>query len=93
MKSMLLAAASIAMLSTSAFSMPLLNQASSMARPTLAENARIICEESGQCYRLPGRRPVARWIYGDGAFYGPYDGPRNYGWPGRHYGWSFLGFW
>jgi hypothetical protein len=70
---------------------PLFNQASSMARPALAENARIVCEESGVCYRLPGRRPVARWIYGDGAFYGPYDGPRYYGWPGRRYGWSFLG--
>ena len=91
MKSMVLAAATIGILSTNAFSMPLLNQASSMPRPSLAENVRIVCEESGVCYRLPGRRPVARWIYGDGAFYGPYDGPRYYGWPGRHYGW-FLGF-
>jgi hypothetical protein len=91
MKRLALAAVAIVTLSTTAFSMPLLNQASSLARPTLAENARIVCEESGVCYRLPGRRPVARWIYGDGAFYGPYDGPRYYGWPGRRYGWSFLG--
>jgi len=91
MKSLALAAVAIVTLSTTAFSMPLLNQASSMARPALAENARIVCEESGTCYRLPGRRPVARWIYGDGAFYGPYDGPRYYGSPGRRYAWSFLG--
>ena len=91
MKRLALAAVTIVTLSTTAFSMPLLNQASSMARPTLAANARIVCEESGVCYRLPGRRPVARWIYGDGAFYGPYDGPRYYGSPGRRYGWSVLG--
>jgi hypothetical protein len=92
MKYLRFAALVIGMSSTPAFSMPLLNQAT-MPRPALAENVRIVCEESGQCYRLPGRRPVARWIYGDGAFYGPYDGPRYYGWPGRHYGWSFLGSW
>jgi hypothetical protein len=86
MKYLAFAALVIGMSSTAAFSAPLLNQAS-IPRPALAENVRILCEESGLCYRLPGRRPVARWIYGDGAFYGLYDGPRNYGWPGRHYGW------
>ena len=93
MKSMALTAVAIGMLSTTAFSMPLLNQASSMARPPLAENVRIVCEESGLCYRLRGGRPAARWIYGDGAFYGPYDGPRYYGSPGRRYRWSFLSPW
>jgi hypothetical protein len=91
MKRFSLAGVAIVTLSTTAFSMPPLNQASSITRPVLAENARIVCEESGVCYRVPGRRPVARWIYGDGAFYGPYDGPRYYGWPGRRYGWSVLG--
>jgi hypothetical protein len=90
MKRLALAAVAIVTWSATAFSMPLLNQASSTARPTLVENARIVCEESGQCYRVPARRPVARWIYGDGAFYGPYDGPRYYGSPGRRYAWSFL---
>jgi hypothetical protein len=93
MKRVVLATLAIGMLSTTAFSMPLINQASSMVQPTLLENARIVCEPTGECYRPPGRHPVARWIYGDGAFYGPYDGPRNYGAPGRHYSWSFLGLW
>jgi hypothetical protein len=92
MKSMALAAAAIGMLSTTAFSMPLLHQTGSTA-PLLVEHARIVCEEGGVCYRLEGRRPVARWIYGDGAFYGPYDGPRYYGAPGRRYRWSFLSPW
>jgi len=93
MKRMALTAVAIGMLSTTAFSMPLLNQASSMARPPLAEKVRIVCEESGLCYRLRGGRLAARWIYGDGAFYGPYDGPRYYGSPGRRYRWSFLSPW
>jgi hypothetical protein len=93
MKGLALSAVAIVSLSTTAFSMPLLNQASSMERPAAPVNARIICEESGVCYRPEGRRPVARWIYGDGAFYGPYDGPRYYGWPGRRYRWSFLSPW
>ena len=93
MKSLALAAVAIVTWSATAFSMPLLNQASSMARLALAENARIVCEESGLCYRVPGGRPAARWIYGDGAFYGPYDGPRYYGSPGRRYRWSFLSPW
>ena len=92
-KRLVLSVAAIGISSTTAFSMPLFNQTGSMARPTLVENARIVCEESGFCYRVPGRRPVARWIYGDGAFYGPYDGPRVYGWPGRQYRWSFLSPW
>jgi hypothetical protein len=93
MRIVALTTVAIAMLSTTAFSMPLLNQANTIARPVLAENARIICEESGVCYRPPGRRPVARWIYGDGAFYGPYDGPRYYGWPNRRYAWSIFSPW
>jgi hypothetical protein len=90
MKSLAYAVMVTGMISTAAYSMPLLNQATSMAHPVLTEKARIICEEGGQCFRLPGRRRVARWIYGDGAFYGHYGGSGYYGAPGRHYRWSFL---
>jgi hypothetical protein len=93
MKRLALAAVAIGLLSTSAFSTPLLNQGSAAAPPTLAANARVVCEENGVCYRPEGRHPVARWIYGGGAFYGPYDGPRYYGPPGRRYKWSFLSPW
>ena len=93
MKRLALSAAAV-LFSTAAFSMSVphqVNLASGLS--TGIENVRIVCEESGHCYRPPGHRPVARWIYGDGAFYGPYDGPRYYGRPGQHYGWSFLGWW
>jgi hypothetical protein len=93
MKRLFIATALASLFSTAAFSMPLFNQASSIAQPpTLTENVRVVCEENGVCYRV-GPRPVARWVYGDGAFYGPYDGPHNYGAPGRHYKWSIFGPW
>jgi hypothetical protein len=79
-------------LSTTALAMPL-NQGGFQQKPALAEKARVVCEENGQCYRLEGRRPVARWIYGDGAFYGPYEGPGYYGLPGRRFKWSFFSPW
>ena len=92
MKRLALLAVAVAMLSTNAFAMPVARLANLATEPpALLENARIVCEESGLCYRPAARRPAARWIYGDGAFYGPYDGPRYYGAPGRRYGWSFLG--
>jgi hypothetical protein len=93
MKRLALAIVALGLVSTSAMSAPLLNQSGSMPRPTLATDVRIVCDESGVCYRPPGRHLVARWIYGDNAFYGPYDGPRNYGEPGRRYKWSFLSPW
>jgi hypothetical protein len=92
MKTLALAAFAVVISSSTAFSMPL-NQASLMAKSSLTTPARIVCEESGVCYRAPGRRPTARWIYGDGAFYGPYEGPRYYGSPARRYKWSFLTPW
>jgi hypothetical protein len=49
-------------------------------------NVRIICGEDGRCYQR-GRRPVARWVYGDGNFSGPYTGPGYYGNP--RYRWSW----
>jgi hypothetical protein len=94
MKRLALATIAIGMLSTSSgFSAPLFNQAGLVAPPALTTNVKVVCEENGMCYRPRGRHPVARWIYGDGAFYGPYDGPRYYGDPARRYKWSFLSPW
>ncbi len=93
MKRLIVATAFFGLFSTAAFSMPVLNQANSIARPpALTENVRVICERNGFCYQV-GRPLVARWIYGDGAFYGPYDGPRYYGAPNRRYKWSIFGPW
>ena len=58
MKRLALSSLAIVMFSGTAFAMPILNPANSMAPPTLVENARIVCEESGMCYRLPTRRPL-----------------------------------
>jgi hypothetical protein len=94
MRRLALSAAAIVMFSTAAFAVSVPHQPNlTTAGPAPLQNVRIVCEESGQCYRLRGNRPVARWIYGDGAFYGPYDGPRYYGHPGRRYGWSSWGLW
>lgn len=91
MKRLIFATALFGLSSTAAFSMPVLNQASSIAHPpALAENVHIVCEQNGFCYQV-GRPLVARWIYGDRAFYGPYDGPRYYGAPNRRYKWSIFG--
>ena len=55
-------------------------------------NVKIVCEQDGYCYHR-GRRPVARWVYGNNVFYGPYAGPGNYGRPGSHWGWGpYWGF-
>jgi hypothetical protein len=82
----------VMLLMSSASAAPLLNQRHSLAAPTLVENVRIVCEPNGFCYQR-GRRPVATWVYGDDAFYGPYVGPRNYGRPGWHSGWWWWGLW
>jgi hypothetical protein len=65
---------------------PLLNQATAIARPEVAVNVKIICEQDGRCYRR-GRPPVARWVYGEGNFDAAYVGPGYYGRPGRHWVW------
>jgi len=67
-----------------------LNQANTIARPDLAVNVKIICEEDGHCYQR-GRRPVAHWVYGEGNFSGPYVGPGYYGSPA--YRWRWWPFW
>lgn len=52
------------------------------------QRAKIICEESGFCFRVPVRRPVARWVYGDSIFYPDYVGPNNYGNPRWRRNWA-----
>ena len=81
----------VASVVSSASGAPLLNQASPIAKASVAENVKIVCEADGFCYRPPGRPKVARWVYGDDAFYGPYVGPRYYGRPGWHSGWWWFG--
>jgi hypothetical protein len=82
----------VTFLVTSASAAPLLNQQNSIAASSIVENVKIVCEPNGYCYRH-GRPAVARWVYGDGAFYGPYAGPGNYGRPGWHSGWLWWGLW
>jgi hypothetical protein len=91
MKKLALAAVIMGATSTAALSTPLFHQTAALT--PVAEQVRIVCDEAGVCYRPASRRPVARWIYGDGAFSGPYDGPRYYGDPARRYRWSFLSPW
>jgi hypothetical protein len=93
MKRLALAVVATGLLSSSAFSMQLLNSSSAVDRPSLVTDVRIVCGEDGVCYRPPSRHLTARWIYGDNAFYGPYDGPHYYGAPNRRYKWSFLSPW
>lgn len=54
---------------------------------SLIKNVKVICDESGHCYRPQARRPVARWVYGDNNFIGPYSGPGYYGSPAHRYRW------
>ncbi len=65
--------------------MPLAPRAT-FAKPHEAVNVKIICEENGLCYQR-GRTPVARWVYGEKNFYGPYAGPGYYGSPAYRWRW------
>jgi hypothetical protein len=80
-------------ISAPALSAPLINQANAVVPPSYIAEVRIVCDENGVCARPPSRPLRARWIYGDNAFYGPYDGPRYYGAPNLRYKWSFLNPW
>ena len=74
------------LIATNADAAPLLSH----MQPTpdsLIKAAKVICDEGGNCYRPHRRRPVARWVYGDKNFYGPYAGPGNYGNPRYRYSW------
>lgn len=81
-------------LATSACATVPVNQAMTLRPFGIIEQVKIVCEPYGYCYRPRGRRPVARWIYGEGAFSGPgpFVGPGNYGWPGSHTIWWPFGF-
>lgn len=70
------------LIASNALAAPLLSQ--KLAPPSMTENVKIICDEGGNCVRA-GRRPVARWVYGEGNFYGPYAGPGYYGSPRLRY--------
>ena len=74
------------LIATNADAAPLLSH-SQPAPDSLITAAKVICDEAGNCYRPNVRRPVARWVYGDKNFYGPYDGPGNYGNPRYRYSW------
>jgi len=79
---------------TSVSAMAPLNQAKALPVSEMIEQVKIVCEPDGYCFRPRGRRPVARWVYGEGAFSGPgpFAGPGNYGWPGYHSIWWPFGF-
>jgi hypothetical protein len=90
-KTTILAAAAVFYVAT-ASAMPVLGQVNSIARPETITEVKIICEQDGYCHQR-GRRPVARWVYGEGNFDGPYVGPGYYGRPGHHWiWWPFLGY-
>jgi hypothetical protein len=74
----------IGLMASSASAMPVSPLGHAVA-PHVVEVA-IICEVDGYCFKR-GRKPVARWVYGEGAFYGPYAGPGNYGNPRYRYNW------
>ena len=96
MKRAIIYASAIGLVASSAAAMPLpVRRNCRRLRPcfTLLSEAKIVCEQDGRCYHR-GRRPVVRWVYGDGDFYGPgpYVGPGYYGNPpGRHTAW--VPFW
>lgn len=78
-KSSFFVALALALAASSATAMPLTPRAA-MAAPNVVVDVKIVCQEDGYCYQR-GRRPVARWVYGEKNFSGPYTGPGYYGWP------------
>jgi hypothetical protein len=81
-------------LASSASAMVPLNQGKAFPTFEVIEQVKIVCEADGFCHQPRGRRPLPRWIYGEGAFSGPgpFTGPGNYGWPGSHSIWWPFGF-
>jgi hypothetical protein len=92
LKKLTLLALAIGLVASGASAMPLV-QTSAIMQVDSVISVKIICEPDGHCFHR-GRRPIARWVYGEDAFYGPYVGPGYYGRPGRHSAWwpSFLEF-
>lgn len=85
-------ALAVGSMGSSATALPTISPGRAMVPPEHLVEVKIICSDSGQCIRPPRRRPVARWVYGDGAFVGPYTGPGYYGPPGSHWRWFPFGF-
>lgn len=88
-------ALAIGSIGSSALALPAPTPDHAMAPPDRVIEVKIVCTEDGQCDRLPRRRPVARWVYGDRTFFGPgsYSGPGYYGLPGSHWRWfPFFGW-
>lgn len=88
----------IGLVGSSASALPLLS-AGQVAQTDRIIEVKIVCTVDGICERPPTRRPVARWVYGDGAFFGPgpYRGPGEYGPPNSHWRWfpffgSYFGY-
>lgn len=77
-------ALAVGFLTSSASGMPMAPM-SPLATASVVD-VKIICEADGYCFKR-GRKPVARWVYGEGAFYGPYSRPGNYGNPRYHHWW------
>lgn len=75
-------------MASEAFAAPLMSHM--QPSPSSIVEVKVICFEDGNCIRPPKRKPVARWVYGDGNFYGPYAGPGNYGNPRTRYGWGLF---
>jgi hypothetical protein len=85
-------AAALAFTLGSASAAPVFSHANTIARSEMVTDVKIICGQEGYCFHR-GRRPVARWVYGDGNFDTSYTGPGNYGRPGHHWVWSpFWGY-
>lgn len=60
--------------------------AAAIPQPDALIHVKIVCHEDGRCFRQ-GRRPTARWVYGEGNFSGPYKGPGYYGSPAYRSRW------
>src|SRR5689334_18808173 len=89
LKKLTLIALAMGLVASSASAMPLV-QGSAIMHADNVVNVRIVCEPDGRCFHQ-GRRPVARWVYGEDVFQPTYVGPGYYGNPGRH--WIWWPFW
>ena len=74
-----------AFIASGAAAMPLPPRAA-IAISNVIVDVKIVCEENGRCYQR-GRTPVARWVYGEKNFSGPYVGHGYYGSPAYRWRW------
>ncbi|WP_298281525.1 hypothetical protein [uncultured Bradyrhizobium sp.] len=82
-----IAIASALLMTSRAEALPASSQLRLAPAASMVTEAKVVCRESGHCYRPAVRRPVAKWVYGDNNFSGPYTGPGNYGSPAYRYRW------